>query len=128
MRHPMAGGMRGVNPRQMQRTMRSMGISQTEIKDVIEVIIKTKDKDIVISNAEVACIDMKGVRNYQVVGTETILPAGSAGSATATGPVFAAEDIELVMSQTNCDRENAIKALEECDGQPAEAILKLMTQ
>ena len=50
----MAGGMRGINPRQMQRTMRSMGITQTDVKDVIEVIIRTKDKDIVIKGAEVS--------------------------------------------------------------------------
>ncbi len=123
----MAGGMRGINPRQMQRTMRSMGITQTELKDVIEVIIRTKDKDIVIKGAEVACIDMKGNKQYQVAGPEIVLPAGSAGSADA-GPVFAAEDIELVMSQTNCDREKAIEALEACDGEPAEAIIKIMSE
>ena len=123
----MAGGMRGINPRQMQRTMRSMGITQTDVKDVIEVIIRTKDKDIVIKGAEVTCIDMKGTRQYQVAGPEIVLPAGSAGSADA-GPVFAAEDIELVMSQTNCDREKAIEALEACDGQPAEAIIKIMSE
>ncbi len=123
----MAGGMRGINPRQMQRTMRSMGITQTDVKDVIEVIIRTKDNDIVITNAEVACINMKGSKQYQVAGTETILPAGSAGTGAA-GPVFAAEDIELVMSQTNCDREKAIEALEACDGQPAEAIIKIMSE
>lgn len=123
----MAGGMRGINPRQMQRTMRSMGITQTDVKDVIEVIIRTKDKDIVIKSAEVSCIDMKGTRQYQVAGVETVLPAGSAGSADA-GPSFAAEDIELVMSQTNCDRDKAIEALEACDGQPAEAIIKIMSE
>ncbi len=123
----MAGGMRGINPRQMQRTMRSMGITQTDVKDVIEVIIRTKNNDIVITNAEVACIDMKGTKQYQVAGVETIMPAGSAGTGAA-GPAFAAEDIELVMSQTNCDREKAIEALEACDGQPAEAIIKIMSE
>jgi nascent polypeptide-associated complex subunit alpha len=37
------------------------------------------------------------------------------------------EDIELVMSQTGCGRDAAIKALEENSGQPAEAILQIMT-
>lgn len=122
----MAGGMRGVNPRQMQRTMRSMGIKQTNIENVVEVIIRTRDQDIVLSPAEVVCIDMKGSKSYQVSGVETIMAAGSAGS--SSGPVFPAEDIELVMSQTNCDRETAISALEACDGQPAEAIIKLMSE
>ena len=122
----MAGGMRGVNPRQMQRTMRSMGIKQTNIENIVEVIIRTRDQDIVLSPAEVVCIDMKGSKSYQVSGVETVMAAGSAGS--ASGPVFPAEDIELVMSQTNCDRETAISALEACDGQPAEAIIKLMSE
>ena len=122
----MAGGMRGVNPRQMQRTMRSMGIKQTNIENVVEVIIRTRDQDIVLSPAEVVCIDMKGSKSYQVSGVETVMAAGSAGG--SSGPMFPAEDIELVMSQTNCDRETAISALEACDGQPAEAIIKLMSE
>ena len=82
----MAGGMRGVNPRQMQRTMRSMGIKQTNIENVVEVIIRTRDQDIVLSPAEVVCIDMKGSKSYQVSGVETVMAAGSAGSASgATG-------------------------------------------
>lgn len=123
----MAGGMRGVNPRQMQRTMRSMGISQTNVNDVVEVIIRTKNNDIVLKPAEVVCINMQGNKSYQVSGVEAVLPAGAAGNESA-GPAFAAEDIELVMSQTNCDREKAIAALEECDGQPAEAIIKIMSE
>lgn len=123
----MAGGMRGVNPRQMQRTMRSMGIKQSEVNDVVEVIIRTKHNDIVISPADVVCIDMKGVKNYQVSGVETVMAAGTAGSSDGSAS-FAAEDIELVMSQTQCDRETAIEALKTCEGQPAEAILKLMTR
>lgn len=123
----MAGGMRGVNPRQMQRTMRSMGIKQTNMDDVVEVIIRTKHNDIVINPAEVVCIDMKGIKNYQVSGVETVMAAGSAGNSDGSAP-FAAEDIELVMSQTQCDRDTAVEALKACDGQPAEAILKLMTE
>ena len=52
---------------------------------------------------------------------------GSAGGVSA-GPSFPNEDIELVMSQTNCDRDKAIAALEETDGQPAEAIIKIMSE
>ncbi len=123
----MAGGMRGVNPRQMQRAMRSMGIKQNTIDGVTEVIIRTKDKDIVITNAEVVCVDMRGSKSYQISGTETEMAPGAAGGAPA-GPSFPAEDIELVMSQTNCDRDAAIAALEATDGQPAEAIIKIMSE
>ncbi len=123
----MAGGMRGVNPRQMQRAMRSMGIKQENVEGVTEVIIRTRNKDIVITNAEVVRIDMQGSRSYQISGTETEMAPGEAGG-SAAGPSFPSEDIELVMSQTNCDRERAIAALEETDGQPAEAIIKIMSE
>ncbi len=118
------GGMRGVNPRQMQKAMKQMGIKQTEIKDVMEVVIRTPGKDIVITNADVVCIDMQGSKSYQISGTENIVEAGTA---CASGPSFPNEDIELVMSQCGCDREAAVAALEQVEGQPAEAILKIMT-
>jgi len=122
----MAGGMRGVNPRQMEQAMRKMGIKQTEMSNVLEVIIRTTKEEIVITNAEVVCVDMQGGRNYQVSGTEETRPLG-VQSTMSTSRSFPSEDIELVMSQTGCDRERAVETLEAVDGQPAEAILKIMT-
>lgn len=124
----MAGGMRGINPRQMQRTMRSMGIKQTPIENVTEVIIRTRDRDIVIKGADVVCIDMKGSKSYQVSGQEEILPAGSSGGSTESAITFSREDIELVMGQTGCDEAKAVEALEATDGQPAEAIVSIMSE
>jgi nascent polypeptide-associated complex subunit alpha len=119
--------MRGVNPRQMQQAMKKMGIKQTNVDNAVEVIIRTTDKEIVLTNVEVVCVDMQGSRNYQISGNETVRPLGSAPAAAAAAASFPASDIELVMSQTGCDREKAIKALEKANGQPAEAILKIMT-
>jgi nascent polypeptide-associated complex subunit alpha len=119
-------GMRGVNPRQMNQMMKKMGITNTDLKGVTEVIIRTKDEEIVIRNAQVTRVDMQGSRNYQISGSEETRPLGSAGDAPAVAS-FPAEDIELVMSQTNCEREAAIKALEAADGQPAEAIIKIIS-
>lgn len=116
-----------MNPRQMQKAMRSMGITQKEVPGVMEVIIRTSDKDIVITDAEVVCIDMKGQKSYQVTGEEEVRAQGSAGC-SESGPAFAREDIELVMSQANCDEETAITALKETDGQPAEAIIKVISR
>ena len=118
-------GMRGVNPRQMQQAMKKMGIKQTEMNNVTEVVIRTTDSEIVITNAEVVCVDMQGSRSYQISGTEETRPLGSQSSSTAS---FPNEDIELVMSQTQCTREKAIEALDAVNGQPAEAILKIMTE
>ena len=41
---------------------------------------------------------------------------------------FPQEDVELVMSQTGCDAQKAVAALEAVDGQPAEAIIKIMSE
>ena len=117
-------GMRGVNPRQMQQAMKKMGMKQTDINNVTEVIIRTTDKEIVLTNAEVVLIEMQGSRNYQISGDEEVRTLGSAPAASVS---FPAGDIELVMSQTGCDKEKAVKALEAVNGQPAEAILKIMT-
>ena len=122
------GGMK-INPRQMQKAMKQMGIKQTEVPDVVEVIIRTKNNEIVLKQAEVICVEMGGSKNYQVTGPEIVRPISADGEESSEPEVtFEAADIELVMSQTGCDREKAIAALQAVDGQPAEAILKIMTE
>ena len=117
-------GMKGVNQRQMQQAMKKMGIKQSALNNATEVIIRTTDKEIVLTNVEVVVVEMQGSRNYQISGDETTRELGATPAASAT---FPAGDIELVMSQTGCDKERAIKALEDAGGQPAEAILQIMT-
>jgi len=122
------GGMK-INPRQMQKAMKQMGIKQTEVPDVVEVIIRTKTNEIVMKGAEVVCVEMGGTKNYQVTGPETVRPLSADGSASSEPEVtFASSDVDLVMSQTGCDREKAVAALTATNGQPAEAILKIMTE
>ena len=116
----------GIDPRQMKQAMKKMGITNRSIDNVIEVIIRTPEKDIVITNAEVSVMTMQGVDTYQVNGDAVERAPGEQSAAPAAS--FPAEDIELVMAQTNCDRDKAIAALEACEGQPAEAILKIMTE
>ncbi len=115
-------GMR-MNDRQMKQAMKKMGIKQEVLDGVTEVIIRTKDKELVITDAEVICVEMGGSKSYQVSGAEQERPLGSEGP---SAPVFPKEDIELVMSQTGCDMEKAVEALTAAEGQPAEAILKIM--
>ena len=122
----MAGGMR-MNDRQMKQAMKKMGIKQTSIDDVTEVIIRTKTNEIVIRGADVVCVEMGGSKSYQISGVETIRELGAAGE-EAPDVTFASEDVNLVMSQTGCDREKAVEALTATDGQPAEAILKIMSE
>ena len=127
----MMPGMRGVNPRQMQMAMKRMGIETTEMKDVEEVIIRTKDKDIIVLSPQVTVVAMKGQKTYQVAGEgEEVRERGSAGSPSALpahpGPSVNQEDVELVAGQANVSEEEARDALIETGGEPAEAIIYLM--
>ena len=122
----MAGMRGGLDPRQMKKAMKSMGITNEMIPGVTEVIIRTTEKEIVITNATVNVMTMKGQKSFQVDGIDMERPLGS--DSTPAAAAYPEDDIELVISQTHCDREKAIAALDECGGLPAEAILKIMTE
>lgn len=126
----MMPGMGRVNPKQMKQAMKRMGISTDEINGVEEVIIRTKDKEYVITDASVSIMTMQGQKTYQIVGETEIRPRGQAQGALPEASMPSSipdEDIELVMGQTGCSREKAVEALKASDGQPAEAIIKLMS-
>ena len=114
-----------MNPKQMKAAMRRMGITQEEMDGVEEVIIRTKKKEIVLKDAAVTTVTMQGQTTYQVVGSPEERERSDHERAEEKGGV-PSEDVELVMSQTGCSEEEARKALKECDGAPAEAILKVM--
>ncbi len=116
-----------MNDRQMKQAMKKMGIKQSSIEDVTEVIIRTKSNEIVLVNADVVCVEMGGGKSYQISGTEIVRELGADGESTPV-VTFPQEDIELVMSQTGCDAQKALEALEATEGQPAEAILKIMSE
>lgn len=124
----MMPGMRGVNPRQMKQAMKRLGITTEELTGVEEVIIRTKTKEYVLTEAAVTLMDMQGQKTFQVVGEATVRDrqAGPAPGKPAE-PSVPEEDVQLVMGQTGCDRERAVKALKESGGQPAEAILQIMS-
>ncbi|MCU0861055.1 MAG: nascent polypeptide-associated complex protein [Methanomassiliicoccales archaeon] len=123
-------GMRGVNPRQVKQAMKRMGIETEELQGVTEVIIRTKDKEYQIKDAEVTIMKVQGQKTFQVVGEEKVVPLGQSPAEKTAAPAAAIvpeEDVQLVMSQTGASREKAIEALNACDGQPAEAIIRLMS-
>lgn len=109
--------MPNINPRQMQQMMRKMGISQTDI-DAFEVVIKCEDKNIVIKNPSVQKVNMGGSINYQISGQESIEEAST----------ISEDDIKTVMQQANVDKETAKEALEESEGDIAQAILNLTSE
>lgn len=110
----------GVNPRQMQQMMRKMGMKQEEIP-AIEVIIRTPEKEIIIQEPSVQKINMMGQENFQISGNIVEKELSSE-------PDINEEDIQTVMSQANVDKETALKTIEECNGDLAEAIMKLASE
>jgi nascent polypeptide-associated complex subunit alpha len=122
------------NARQMQMMMRRLGMTTEEVPEVEEVIVVTKSKEHVFRAPEVTILTVQGVRTYQVVGTPEIRsrsstgpkPAPSTPASPPAGPPE--EDIRLVMEQANVSREEAIEALFQSSGAPAEAILKILSR
>lgn len=128
------GGAR--NERQMQLMMRRLGMKTEPVEGVEEVIVRTRDKEHVFRAPEVTILTVQGVRTYQVVGEPTVRPrsAAPAASAAATAPLPPPppsgppeEDVQLVMEQAGVERDEAIAALEAVHGEPAEAILRLLS-
>jgi len=105
----------GVNPRQMQQMMKKMGIQQQEIP-ATEVIIKTEDKTLIITNPQVSKVNMMGQETFQITGEI---------HQQENTPEISEEDIKTVTEQTACSEEEAKQTLEETQGDLAEAIIKL---
>lgn len=104
--------------RQTRRMLERMGINFEPIEDVQEVIIRTKSKDIVVKEASVSEVKAKGTRMFQVVGENV-------EEVAREKPKFTEEDVLLVAQQTGVSTERARVALEESNGDLAQAILKL---
>ena len=115
-----------MNPREARRMMQRMGMSMDGVEDVKEVVIRTNSKDIVIDQPEVAILNMQGKRIYQVIGGKVTeqAPTDRSGGASPT-PSVSEEDARLVADQTGKSVEEAKKALIECEGDLAKAILLL---
>jgi nascent polypeptide-associated complex subunit alpha len=107
----------GVNPRQMQHMMRRMGVTQVDI-DATEVIIKTKEGNLIFDSPSVAKVNMMGQETYQIVGTPR-------EESFDSSPQINEDDIKTVSEQTGKTRQEAAKAIEEANGDLAAAIMNL---
>ena len=124
-----------MSPKQMSRMMKKMGIEQTDLEGVKEVIIRFADKEWVISNPQVTAIKQSGAETYQVGGSKTERALSGTSSSSQEIDVvekeivpeieIPMEDAALVAGQTGVDIETAKQALKETDGDLAAAILKL---
>jgi len=103
--------------RNARRMMDRMGINLKELEGVKEVIIRTEDRELHITNASVSEVNAQGNRVYQV--------AGDVEEIELEKKTFSDEDIILVQQQAGVTKERAMTALEESDGEVARAILKL---
>ncbi len=112
--------MRGGN-RDMRRMMDKMGLDMTEIPNVQEVIIKTDKKEIIIAKRAVTEMKAKDNSIFQVI-------ADSYEEKELENPIFSDQDIELVSQQAGVDKEQAINALNESEGDLARAILLLTSK
>ena len=104
--------------RQARRMFDKMGLSMNEIKNVKKVIIQTVDRELLLEGASVFEIKAKDTRVFQVT-------AQTVTEAALTAPKYIEDDVVLVMTSAGVNREKAIVALDEADGDIALAILRL---
>ena len=107
----------GMDNRQTRRMLEKMGMNLEEVPNVEEVIIKTKERDLIIKEPQVSQIKSKAMNMFQIIGNDT-------EEIEKDIPVYKEEDILLVSQQANVTPEEAQKALEETNGDLAQAILK----
>ncbi|MBN2043213.1 MAG: nascent polypeptide-associated complex protein [Candidatus Aenigmarchaeota archaeon] len=102
-----------INPKQLERAMKQMGMHMTHI-DAEEVIIKTSDKEIVITEPEVSMVNMMGQETFQITGNIT----------EREREEFSDDDVEMIMDETGASEEDVRKMLKETNDL-AETIMKL---
>ena len=106
-------GMGGFDPKKMQAVMKQLGMDQEEISAERVTIEKTDGNKVIIENPSVIKITVKGQESFQISGNTT----------EQTG--ISESDIRTVMEKTSSTKEQAKEALENSNGDLAEAILSL---
>ena len=104
--------MPGMDPKQLERVMKTMGIKSKNI-DAKKVVIEQEGSKLIIENPQVVEIDMQGKKSYQITGEPKQEES------------ISEDDLKMVMEQAEVSEEEAKKALKECNGDIAEAIIKL---
>jgi nascent polypeptide-associated complex subunit alpha len=117
------------NPRQMRQAMKRLGIEQEQMDDVAEVIIRTATKEYVIRDPNVTAMTAQGQKIWTVVGEPIVRDRADAKPAEGSkGVTIPEEDVKLVAEKAGVSEEEARKALEDAGGEPAEAIIRLMSR
>ena len=105
--------MPNVDPRQLKKIMRRMGVSVENIEEVEKVTIQTKNEEHVFDSPDVTIMVAQGQKTYQISGEPKVIKR------------MKEEDIQLISEKTGKSMEEARKALEKADGNIAQAIIDL---
>ena len=100
------------DPKKVEQIMKKLNMKVQQI-EAEEVVIRTKDKDIIISRPEIMLADMMGREVYQV--------SGEVSERTLVNE----DDVRMIMDKTGKDRDTVVKKLEELDNDLAKAIMEL---
>ena len=108
-------GLGGLDPKKMQAMMKQMGISQEEIDASRVTIEKNDGSKIIIENPSIQKIKMQGQESFQISGeiSEESLEK------------YSDSDVQIVMEKTGASEKKVREALENADGDLAEAIMEL---
>ncbi len=105
--------------RDARRVLKRMGLELKELEGVEEVVIRMKDKELVIKGAVVSEVSGKGMRSFQIMGGEI------EEREVEEKACYTEEDVLLVAQQAGVSKERAEAALKEAEGDLAKAILML---
>jgi len=114
-----------VNPRQARRMMEKMGMKMNAVADAKEVIIRRENTELVIESPQVTVMQFQGQKIYQVMGASSF-ERPVTGIEEKEKPIqVSEEDVQLVAAQAGVSHEKAKQALEQTNGDLAQAILNL---
>ena len=94
-----------MNPKQMAQIMKQMGIKNEPVDALKVVVYKADGAQMLVEPAQVILVEMQGQKSLQVSGTFTE-SSGNPDDATPT-------DLDLIMDETGCSKEEAEKALQQ---------------
>ena len=121
---PDINNLQGISPKAMQKALGQ--IDTNEIDDVVEVIVRTKDEEIVLENPEVTIMNM-GQEIWNIVPQSTSRrPLGAAEPAAKPEEVEVKQaDVDLIVSTAGVSQEQAVAAIRDSGGDIAKAIMSL---
>ena len=121
-----------MDSRRARRMMKQMGMNMNELGDIKRVILQGDKREIIIEGPQVTSINVQGTKMYQIAGGRVTegkpSTIGAAAEPEEAQLEIPEEDILLVAQQAKVSIEVAKRALEDSQGDLAQAIIKLQTR